>query len=344
MLRLIIVLLFFAKICYSQEWTDIHLSGSGSRQVWATSELSHPDDDQEDYLSFNKRYGVFNLFDNDPTTAWVEGEKDSGIGVSLFMVVPENLRKIEILNGFGKSKSLFIKNNRIKSLILSCYIGVHPEAFISENGMGYLAKKYEEEFEIELKDTFALQSIEFPFSWDKLDEFRNDVTASYHAEHDIPLVWVNPILQLEIKQVYRGSSWDDTCISQIEFISSYLPSQDYLKYNQVVNIYTDDLNDHRLLIDTPESKGLVFLEDEESIFQLIEASADKQWITLIKMPLNHGEGRTETEWLIINTRLGKIMNQIIERVEKIRLFGPFYIIERDGKTSLQHTGGEVLLN
>lgn len=341
MLRLIIILFFFAKVCHSQEWTDIHLSGSGNRQVWATSELPHPDDDQEDYFAFDKRYGAFNLFDKDLATAWVEGEDDSGIGVSLFLRIPENLRRIDIFNGYGKSRSLYEKNNRVKAFKIAVYTGVHPDGYLSENGLGYLAKKYSREYPLHVKDSFGMQSLEFPFSWDELYAFRDSVIASYPTDHDVPMVEAAFIIQLEIADIYKGSSWDDTCISEMELYASYLPGE---AYPDILNVYTGETNESKLYVDTSFEKSVLLIDDPGSVFQIMEHTSDNQWVSIIKMPANLDESRVETEWLIVNAFLGKIMNSEIEKKERIELTGPFYLIEREGITLLEYAGGEIILN
>lgn len=344
MLRLLLAVLLLPCVSFAQDWKNIHLTGIGNLQAWATSELSHPDDEKEDYFSIGKRYGVFKLFDNDTSTAWVEGERDSGTGVSVYIRIPGNLRRIEIFNGYGRSKYLWERNNRVKNLNLTVYIGIHPEGYVSENGLVYLAKQFQEEVPLDLKDYFGMQSVEFPLSWEILYDFRDNVIAQYHNEFDMPFSNVSFIIKFEITGIYKGSTWDDTCISELGFISSYLPGTNQIPYPLVNHVYIDGNRENRILADIPEENGIVLLEDENSVLQLMEYSEDRQWITVIRMPSEIGTGRTETEWMIINAMLSKIMNPIIEKTENIQLEGPFFLISRDGKLYLEHVSGEIILN
>jgi len=53
-------------------------------------------------------------------TAWVEGKNDDGVGewIKLESSVPIKIRELEILNGYQKSKDLFEKNGRVKTIRL----------------------------------------------------------------------------------------------------------------------------------------------------------------------------------------------------------------------------------
>lgn len=63
-------------------------------------------------------YAMRNLFDNNMKTAWVEGVKGQGTGESLLVKFdqPTTVRRVELVNGYNKSKSLFAKNSRIGEL------------------------------------------------------------------------------------------------------------------------------------------------------------------------------------------------------------------------------------
>ena len=134
----------------------------------------------------NNRYSVWNIIDERPETAWVSGrEKVIEMGFIPYMegdcedCLVEGSYKIEkigIINGYAKNNDIFNKNNRVKQIGLR--YGNHSS---SEH-----YKKYT------LKDTIAMQYIEF----DK-PVFMNKLT-----------IW--------ILDVYKGSKWNDTCISEIK--------------------------------------------------------------------------------------------------------------------------------
>lgn len=69
---------------------------------------------------FGNRYGGSNVIDNNRATAWVEGVDGGGIGQSL-MVTFDGLRKIDlvkIVNGYAKNSEIFLKNNRVRQLVV----------------------------------------------------------------------------------------------------------------------------------------------------------------------------------------------------------------------------------
>jgi hypothetical protein len=63
-------------------------------------------------------YPASNLVDGDPSTAWAEGAKGSGIGHWIDVTFPQmrELRELRILPGYAKRPELFAKYNRPKTL------------------------------------------------------------------------------------------------------------------------------------------------------------------------------------------------------------------------------------
>jgi hypothetical protein len=75
----------------------------------------------------DNHYDVARLFDDDPSTAWVEGSAGSGIGdYILFTFVPAGfhgsgvadltIRGLRVINGYGKNPDVWAKNGRVASL------------------------------------------------------------------------------------------------------------------------------------------------------------------------------------------------------------------------------------
>lgn len=113
--------------------------------------------------------------------SWVEGVKGPGIGQSIFMdfKAPAKVSYFYIKNGFGDPK-WYSANNRVKELL------VESTGRISDN----FDKK---SFTFTLKDSGDMQKIELP---------QKVVCRGF---------------KFTIKSVYRGSKFDDTCISEISF-------------------------------------------------------------------------------------------------------------------------------
>ena len=123
-----------------------------------------------------KTYWPGNVIDNNPATAWVEGEKGNGIGewIDFAFFNPINLNTIRIINGYAKSDALYAANNRVKKLKIDF-----------DDGTLLVA---------ELKDgTMEPQLIQ--------------ISNQKVVER----------VRLTILEVYPGSQYHDTCISEIGF-------------------------------------------------------------------------------------------------------------------------------
>jgi hypothetical protein len=124
-----------------------------------------------------------NVGDYNLGTAWVEGEKGDGIGESLTITLnkPTKLYQIGIIPGYAKSKSLYFANNRVAEL------------------------------KIVLNDSFTItRSLEDDYvRWD---------AGSPKAYQFIDLGGYDKevkTIKLIINKVYKGTKYDDTCISEV---------------------------------------------------------------------------------------------------------------------------------
>lgn len=133
-------------------------------------------------------YNAWNVNDNNPNTAWVEGKAVSGIGETLEMIIAPKyyggkmdgtykVKKIGIMNGINSSKELFNANNRVKK------IKIFYADFLSN---------FQNEYETTLTDIMGMQYVYLP----------ETVNIS--------------IVSFQIQDVYKGSTYDDTCISEIQ--------------------------------------------------------------------------------------------------------------------------------
>ncbi len=135
--------------------------------------------------SAKSTYDAGNIHDGTFETAWVEGKKDQGIGESITISFTATSNKFEnltisgfqIANGYVTDKNLYMLNSRVKSMTM--YVDDKPFA------------------EIKLNDFYGFQQIEFPA---------------------IPLPINKTIsIKLVITDVYPGSKYSDTSISEIWF-------------------------------------------------------------------------------------------------------------------------------
>lgn len=134
-------------------------------------------------------YNAQNAHDLSYETAWVEGVSGYGIGEFLeYYIEPENPRITEIIivNGYVKSDNAWKNNSRVKTLKM--YIDDKPYAVL------------------ELEDAKAEQHF-------KVDPI------GYGDRQNFELLKKKPgfTMKFEIAEVYPGSKWDDTAITEIYF-------------------------------------------------------------------------------------------------------------------------------
>ncbi|MCK5852703.1 hypothetical protein KAH27_06690 [bacterium] len=293
-----LLLLFSISIGNCSDWIDLSMYTT-SGQTWLTSsELEAPSDIYE-----IGRYSANNLFDGDQSTCWAEGVKGSGIGEKLFMVIPENINGLKFVNGLAKNAAIFKKNNRVKEFKLTIYGGIYTDEDVTELVTKYKCMTFGEKLNFSLQDTPKSQKISISMDWNKLNSFKENVLKEFEKRDNAKTNKSNRyfyfIIELEIIDVYKGSKWDDTCISEIEFLGS--PKSDKLK---VLKIYTN-IDENGVFFDTENNSGIMLIKDKESVFQIIESSADKNWLILIRMPADAGSGRVETEYLLFYLPLKK---------------------------------------
>lgn len=125
------------------------------------------------------KYAAKNIQDDDPTTAWVEGDSEYGLGEYLEFKNAQLGSQIAIYNGYQKSPKSFIDNSRVKSLR------------VSENGIDRCI--------IRLKDEMGEQII----NGEKLG------FKFYDAGKQ------NITLRFTITEVYPGTKFKDVAISEL---------------------------------------------------------------------------------------------------------------------------------
>jgi hypothetical protein len=151
--------------------------GGGLDSTYASSEL------------VGGKYTANNIHDLNYKTAWVEGVTGQGIGEKItYDFPPENPRitKIIIVNGYVKSPKAWTENSRVKKLKM--YVDGKPFALL------------------ELADSKQEQS----FSFEPLG-------LSDREDYDKLLTLPRWTITFEIMEVYPGSKYEDTAITEIYF-------------------------------------------------------------------------------------------------------------------------------
>ncbi len=216
------------------EWHDLEMKLNES--LWVSSVLS------ETIRGTIVSYPPENLFDSDTSTAWVEGVEGYGRGESVLILTNRIVSGISMVNGFAKSEGLYNNNSRIKELGVSFVCGLNAPGLVTENDYYlYFLKENTLEERLSVEDTREKQSfplydterIQEELILEMLEDFSRDYpdlfkmilsdlgieNAEYLEAENIKLImeiygFIG--LKLTVEDVYPGSRYEDTCISEIE--------------------------------------------------------------------------------------------------------------------------------
>jgi len=203
--------------------------------VWASSSLTETLGGKE------VTYGPDALFDNDRSTPWVEGAEGSGTGEYVIILTQRAVTGFTLTNGFAASSRLYGRNNRVKKLRLSLLAGLTAPGMVTERDYTrYLVKELTLADNVAIMDTSSVQRVPISLSTESQFEFCKSVILQFKDEQSFLFgmitrelglspeesTSVGNIMQimelygffavrLQIEDVYRGSHYDDTCISEI---------------------------------------------------------------------------------------------------------------------------------
>ena len=296
--------------------------------------------DITDYFNPEKSnpYPSTNLFDGYLKTCWVAGSAKQSEKPTLYIKTPENISIdnliLNIFSGYGKSKSLYMKNARPKIIKVSIFVAYNPEGYDTEVAVKYLIKKYTIERYIRLDDTFGVQS--FPLNLNKKDliDFQNKNLKNCKSslENDDVKINLSFILKFDITDIYKGSKYDDICISEIFFNNRFVTAYPD-KYNQINNVYIQDEN--TLVADYSDKKGVNIYKDTTSIFTMVDWEEYLNWAILhyVKNDDVGQNSRIEESYLLIDLKNRKIVNDNLKKCTGI-YNTPFIIRDKTGKVFL----------
>ncbi|MEM8897353.1 MAG: DUF4424 family protein [Bacteroidota bacterium] len=140
-------------------------------------------------------YQVANLLDMDFQTAWVEGKKGDGIGEKIVIELDDyQLAAICMVNGYTKSSNTYHSNNRVKKLRLEREVINYDDSTKIDH-------------KVEIVD---LDDLDFVY----LTENNFGRMVSILGDYGLGFEKVKKIT-LTILEVHEGSTYDDTCVSEI---------------------------------------------------------------------------------------------------------------------------------
>ncbi len=337
-------------------WEKLFLY-DGKTFYYESSELEDP---KAEYGDIGK-YSAAWLFDKDVSTAWVEGVKGDGIGEYILIGLKNTLPdKIHINNGYQKTKSLYIKNSRPKTLKVSLYVAYILPADVTELGGNFYCLPYTDSILIELNDEMGTQVFELPFDEEKVDSLKKLGDINFKKEFgEIMAERLNPnsdndwyedfygyIIKLEILEVYKGSRWDDTCISDIWFSSEGKKDEGISHDEMITEIFEG--NDGNIYFSTSKQEKVLLaslkdIENEDDLvggepeIVLMDVSPDKEWAQIDFLFSHESYMRVEELPFLYNVRL-RI------KVDKSLLgdyFSMYGFVEKDGKTYLETDRGLI---
>jgi hypothetical protein len=160
-----------------------------------------PDDSK--YVAWTCRYAPGNLQDGNPATAWVEGTPEYGIGEVVIIPCLDLSQPVEIWSGFGKSENLFQYNSRpskVKVYIIQAKFDAEVQI-----GKYYKDLQVIEQAEVSLRDFNGYQQLELP---------KFTPTQFIHPQSKAEMDY-SYFLGIEILDIYPGTKWKDTCISEV---------------------------------------------------------------------------------------------------------------------------------
>jgi hypothetical protein len=167
-----------------------------------------------------------NMIDNNISTCWCSKSRkdgkynpgDDGSYEFIIIKIPKGAKGFKIVNGNAKSKELYFENNRVKQIYWALITeNLEKKRFMShdsclEDKPKNFIRKYTTYFqtisvdEVRLKETINPQEILFSyikeFSWDSVAFQKSKVIY----------------LQISITDIYPGTKYNNTCISEIEII------------------------------------------------------------------------------------------------------------------------------
>ncbi len=171
-------------------------------------------------------YSVRNLGDGDPTTCWAEGVKGHGIGEKIHLIVTGCPQALKIINGYGKSPELYAKNGRVKEFKATMLAAFNLPGDVSEVAARYRAKRCGPPQRLEVEDLQVQQTISLKFDWRAVSERARALAAEFERDFSKEIegrragcedkYYQTLVLCLEISEVFPGTRFEDTCLSEME--------------------------------------------------------------------------------------------------------------------------------
>ena len=167
----------------------------------------------------NDKYRPENMIDGNIKTCWATSV-NRGIGEQILLIGSSiargdklyNLDFLQIYNGYCKNKEIYYKNNRIKRMRMEIYrVIVFP--IDTEKGLRwYTMNKYINciyKKEVKLKDKYL-----YPNNI----KIEINIKKDYQKTQEEIGMPTDYLFLFTIEDIYKGSKYNDLCVSEIKFI------------------------------------------------------------------------------------------------------------------------------
>jgi hypothetical protein len=154
--------------------------------------------------------------------------------------------------------------------------------------------------------------------------------------------------RIEILDVYKGSTWDDTCISDVWFTSPEETIDAIPPDEQITEVW-EDMEERMIYVNTNKRSGIVLADgnaleearsleaDEHMDITLMDVSPDKEWAQIDYLYTQDGAGRVEEYSTLYSVRYLCMIDDPIVGI----IYGAFGFKEENGKICLDTADGPV---
>jgi len=246
--------------------------------------------------SVDKNYPISNLFDGDFKTCWIISNQQEYSDALIKLPAYEGI-KINIFQGYGKSKALYYQNARPEKLHISFYYGLLPEGYYSESETVYKMADLHKTFDIRLKDKYGIQTFSIPVKIEEFQYLEQKVKDLYKRKKFPEAVQSGFFISISLDEIYKGTKYQDVCISELFFNRPY-EAENTTGIKKIERVYTSN-DEHSVYIDTENQIETEIYNDKERILSIEQISDNKEWAVAYSEPAK-AEGRVETSYLLFD--------------------------------------------
>jgi hypothetical protein len=169
------------------------------------------------------KYGASNLFDNQKTTAWVEGVDGNGINEELTFKLSEkvNIDEIQIWNGYQRSPNIYQTNARLKGFSLGEVGGKSYEYTLRDAAAGQKI-----DLRVPLKNNFELK-INSAYDGSKYQDLAISEILLFENGRPLQLNKEGSIMKNDLSQTVEGTNLESLLDTRIANEMDYVPSGFY---------------------------------------------------------------------------------------------------------------------